>query len=70
MYPGFKERRGALGLLWSSKGQRCACGCGKVTSVAEFTRPSRGEVQGEHRMFVRGHNIGTGGKCQTKEPAQ
>jgi hypothetical protein len=35
----------------------CECGCGQVTEVWAVTQRYRGRVRGEHKRFVRGHNI-------------
>jgi hypothetical protein len=33
----------------------CGCGCGQSTTIADRTRPKRGDVKGQPRKYLRGH---------------
>jgi len=35
----------------------CACGCGQVTPISSVTRSNRNEIKGQHRPYVRGHQL-------------
>lgn len=44
----------------------CECGCGGLTSVALYTRRSRGYVLGQHLRFCAGHHKRTPGGSKYK----
>lgn len=44
-----------LGFVTHRKGY-CHCGCGKLTKIIKWNDKAHGEIRGEPRKFIRGHN--------------
>lgn len=36
--------------------QKCECGCGKEVGLYTNSRPERGQIKGQYRRFIIGHN--------------
>jgi hypothetical protein len=52
----------------SAQAGLCECGCGQKPSIAEQTRSDRGEVKGEPRRFVLGHQKRKTGPLFEEDP--
>lgn len=37
----------------------CECGCGRLTNLADRTRPKKGHIKGQPVRFLQGHHVRT-----------